>query len=287
MILTWAFEPLDDLTWYFHMTEELEQDFNISTEEISAEELDLMPKGVREVIFLRLHDVHKDVRTLFIELAKENVRLQEENIRLSGKTQLSGKSSKRQIDTRQSKKQIDIPKLWTVLSYCVAVSVISLFLFSNSEFIDFVFSPPKDPKQSSSSEVEITTSGEILEQETNYFCEANAGNPTAFARSDIGNIPMVEFNEDFNGTNALNRCKDFSQRLINFHLQKNIGHLTWMKTDGEDGRAIFISEHEGNVRSEENSEFLLAVHPDDQIAEILEGLSKILSSYEKKDVIKN
>lgn len=215
--------------------------------------------------------------------------MHKENVRLCKKNQLSGESSKRQIDR---------PKLWADLPYYLAAfvylaasvvtaSVISLSLAFNSEFIDFVVGTLKKSKQSSSSEVEIAVSGEILEQDIDYFCEDNSGSPIAFARSDIGNIPMVEFNGEFNDMDELQRCEDFSRRLKKFHLQKNIDYITWMKTDEEGGRAIAISKYEGNIRSEENSEFLLAVHPDDQIYEIQEGLRGILSSYEEKGAIKN
>ena len=126
----------------------------------------------------------------------------------------------------------------------------------------------------------VNPSKEIWYQGNAYFCNEELANPAVVARSDLGNVSIIEFTEDLYGVTPLERCQQVATRLIKFHNEKNIGYLSWAR--GLNGRRVInISKHEGNIHSEseEYVDLLLTLHPDDQVHEILEHLQGILSSY--------
>ena len=162
--------------------------------------------------------------------------------------------------------------------YAYYGSILALVTFVLASCAKPANSPPKMTVSLQSQTVD--PSEEILRQGKAYFCNQELANPTVVARSDLGNVSIIEFTEDLYGVTPLDRCQQVAKRLIKFHNERNIGYLSWARRlNGR--RVINISKYEGNIHSEseEYVDLLLTLHPDDQVHEILEDLHGILSSY--------
>lgn len=124
----------------------------------------------------------------------------------------------------------------------------------------------------------------ILEQRDHpYFCQEvktsnrgeNLGYPTIFARSDLGNIPIIEYRSDYK---PLERCNIVADRLTKLHKENCILYLAWMRQPG--GEVIYVTKLEGDVyRSEKYlKELFTLIHPDDQPHIIMRALKGIAST---------
>ncbi|NET57353.1 MAG: hypothetical protein F6K47_14655 [Symploca sp. SIO2E6] len=122
-------------------------------------------------------------------------------------------------------------------------------------------------------------SEQILHQGTAYFCDEDKKLPTLVARSDLGNVPIIEFKTDFSELTSLERCREITKRLLKFHREKNLRYLTWERLPNG-GRVINVAQHEGDLfRSPEYVDLLFTLKPDDIVHEILEDLQGIASSF--------
>ena len=134
-------------------------------------------------------------------------------------------------------------------------------------------------------------SGDILKQETSYYCDPNfEGRPTVFFRSDLGNAPIFAFDRQTNPEWYENnpewtpeeRCYEVASRAVEFNNLGIISYLTneWM--EAVNAWAICISKVDADHLQLREIEpdfvrLLVTLKPNDDPDETLEKIKGISS----------
>ena len=129
----------------------------------------------------------------------------------------------------------------------------------------------------------------ILRQGDLFFCADTVKDSsvkvdsisTLFARSDLGNVPIIIFETKIGGITPAIRCKEIANRFKSLSKRNEFTYLTWKRKYFEKGkstRVITLSKYEGDAFKDMDYFQLFTLKPSDRPHEAIATLKGILSS---------